>query len=76
MCEAGNETGPLPRREGTLLLLKRGTRILPPAADDPLTVRLFISTVKVALAIVEAAWQEPQVLQDPRSASQLPSPGR
>ena len=51
-------------------------RILPPAADDPLTVRLFISNVKIALAIVEAAWQEPQALQDPRSASQLPSPGR
>ena len=51
-------------------------RILPPAADDPLNVRLFISNVKIALAIVEAAWQEPQALQDPRSASQLPSPGR
>src|SRR4029077_6489590 len=51
-------------------------RILPPAADDPLTVRLFISNVKIALAIVETAWQEPQALQDPRCASQLPSPGR
>ena len=51
-------------------------RILPPAAGDPLTVRIFISNVKIALAIVEAAWQEPQALQDPRSASQLPSPGR
>jgi len=51
-------------------------RILAPADDDPLTVRLFISNVKVALAIVKAAWMEPRPDRDLRSASQLPSPGR
>src|SRR6266404_1904471 len=40
-------------------------RILSPAADDPLTVRLFISNVKIALAIVKAAWVEPWSPQDP-----------
>jgi hypothetical protein len=51
-------------------------RILSPAPDDPLTVRLFISNVKIALAIVKAAWVEPWSPQDPRPASQLPSLGQ
>jgi hypothetical protein len=40
-------------------------RILSPAQDDPLTVKLFNSNVKVALAIVEAAWQEHPANQNP-----------
>jgi hypothetical protein len=40
-------------------------RILSPAQDDPLIVKLFNSNVKVALAIVEAAWQEHPANQNP-----------
>jgi len=45
-------------------------RILSPAADDPLTVRLFISNVRIALAIVKAAWLEHCPPPDPPLASQ------
>jgi hypothetical protein len=51
-------------------------RILSPAADDPLTVKLFNSNVKVALAIVKATCAELQPVQDPQCASQRPSPVR
>jgi len=33
-------------------------RILPPEHDDPITVELFISNIRVALAIVGASWTE------------------
>jgi len=51
-------------------------RVLSPAADDPLTIRLFMSNVKVALAIVKVAFLERRPPQDPRSASQLPLLGQ
>jgi hypothetical protein len=51
-------------------------RILPPAADDPLTVKLFNSNIKVALAIVKAAFAELQPVPGPQCASQPPSPVR
>ena len=51
-------------------------RILSPSQDDPLTVKLFNSNVKVALAIVGPPWTEHHPNQDPQCASQLPSPGR
>ncbi len=51
-------------------------RVLAPAADHPLTVRLFMSNVKVALAIVKATLVEHPRSQDPQSSLQLPSPGR
>ena len=35
-------------------------RILAPEHDDPITVKLFISNVRVALAIVGAAWRQHQ----------------
>jgi hypothetical protein len=46
-------------------------RILPPAPDDPLTIKLFESNVKIALAIVALAWKEDPPGQGPQSASQL-----
>ena len=48
-------------------------RVLPPAHDDPLTVSLFLSNVKVALALVEPTWRN---RSNQRSASRLPSPGQ
>lgn len=51
-------------------------RILPPAAYHPLKVRLFISNVKIALAIVTATLAEHRQPRDPQSSLQLPSPGR
>jgi hypothetical protein len=33
-------------------------RILAPEYDDPITVELFISNIRVALAIVRASWRE------------------
>jgi hypothetical protein len=51
-------------------------RILPPAQDDPLTIKLFTSNVKIALGIVGPSWRDEQLNQDPRCASQLPPPGR
>jgi hypothetical protein len=51
-------------------------RILPPTAADPLTIRLFISNIKVALAIVKAALLEHRQSQHPQFSLQLPSPGR
>lgn len=51
-------------------------RILPPAQDDPLTIKLFMSNVRIALAIVGPSWREGQPSQDPQCASQLPPPGR
>jgi hypothetical protein len=51
-------------------------RILSPAQDDPLTVKLFISNVKIALAMVGPTWKESPRNPDPQCASQLPSPVR
>jgi hypothetical protein len=51
-------------------------RVLPPAQDDPLTVKLFMSNVKIALAIVGSSWGKGPLNQDPQCASQLPPPGR
>jgi len=51
-------------------------RILPPAQDDPLTVKLFMSNVKVALAVVTPSWTEGRPGRDPRCASQLLPPAR
>lgn len=51
-------------------------RILPPAQDDPLTVKLFMSNVKIALAIVVPTWKMDPPNPDPQAALQLPSPGR
>jgi hypothetical protein len=47
-------------------------RILPPLHDDPLTIKLFMSNVKIALAILGPAWKEDQLDQGPQCASQLP----
>jgi hypothetical protein len=33
-------------------------RILAPEHDDPITVRLFVSNIRVALAIVKESWRE------------------
>ena len=49
-------------------------RILVPTQDDALTVKLFISNIKIALAIVEPSWRKSRSDQDPQFASQLPSP--
>jgi hypothetical protein len=35
-------------------------RILAPEHDDPITVKLFISNIRVALAIVRESWRENQ----------------
>ena len=51
-------------------------RVLPPAQDDPLTVKLFMSNVKIALAIVASSWGKGSPDQDPQCASQLPPPDR
>jgi hypothetical protein len=51
-------------------------RVLSPVSADSLTVKLFNSNIKVALAIVKAAWAETQPVQDPRCASQPPSPAQ
>lgn len=51
-------------------------RILSPVTADSLTVKLFNSNIKVALAIVKAAWGEAQPVQDPQCASQPPSPAQ
>ena len=51
-------------------------RILSPGTADSLTVKLFNSNIKVALAMVKAAWAEPQPLRDPQCASQPPSPAQ
>jgi len=51
-------------------------RVLPPAQDDPLTVKLFMSNVKIALAIVGRSWREDPPGRDPLCASQLPPPAR
>jgi hypothetical protein len=51
-------------------------RILSPVTADSLTVKLFNSNIKVALAIVKAAWAEAQPVQDPQCASQPPSPAQ
>jgi hypothetical protein len=51
-------------------------RVLPPAKDDPLTVKLFMSNVKIALAIVERSWREDPQSRDPLCASQLPPPAQ
>ncbi len=51
-------------------------RILSPAQDDPLTVKLFMSNVKIALAIVGSTWKDAPPNPDPQYASQLPSPAR
>lgn len=51
-------------------------RVLPPAQDDPLTVKLFMSNVKIALAIVGRFWREAPPGRDPLCASQLPPPAR
>lgn len=45
-------------------------RVLSPAAGDPLMVKLFNSNVKIALAVVQAAYAEIQPVQDPQCASQ------
>ena len=44
--------------------------------DDPLTVKLFMSNVKIALAIVERSWREGPPGRDPLCASQLPPPAQ
>lgn len=49
-------------------------RVLPPAQDDPLTAKLFISNVKIALAVVGRSWREGPPVRDPLCASQLPPP--
>ena len=46
-------------------------RMLAPAHDDPLTIKLFESNVKIALAIVARAWKVDPPNQGPQSASQL-----
>ena len=51
-------------------------RVLAPAADHPFAVRLFISNVKIALAIVQTTLVEHRRSRDPQSSLQLPSPGR
>ena len=51
-------------------------RVLSPVTADSLTVKLFNSNIKVALAIVKAAWAEAQSVQDPQCASQPPSPAQ
>ena len=51
-------------------------RVLPPAQDDPLTAKLFMSNVKIALAIVGRSWREGPRVRDPLCASQLPPPVR
>jgi hypothetical protein len=51
-------------------------RVLAPVSADSLTVKLFNSNIKVALAIVKAAWAEGQPVQDPQCASQPPSPAQ
>lgn len=43
-------------------------RILAPEYDDPITVELFISNVRVALAIVKASWRDNQLQRDPQCA--------
>lgn len=45
-------------------------QILPPVQDDPLTIKLFMSNVKIALAILGPAWKEDQLNQGPQCASQ------
>jgi hypothetical protein len=47
-------------------------QILPPLHDDTLTIKLFMSNVKIALAILGPAWKEDQQNLDPQCASQLP----
>jgi len=47
-------------------------RILPPMHDDPLTIKLFESNVKIALAIAARTWMADSPSQGPQSASQLP----
>jgi hypothetical protein len=47
-------------------------RVLPPAGEDPLTVDLFMSNIKIALAIVEPAWKKNH--SSPRNALPRPSP--
>ena len=51
-------------------------RVLSPVSADSLTVKLFNSNIKVALAIVKAAWAEARPVQDPQRASQPPSPAQ
>jgi len=66
-------------RPGELLASWTGSeayRILPPAQDDPLTAKLFISNVKIALAMVGRSWREAPPGPDPLCASQLPPPAR
>lgn len=48
-------------------------RVLPPAQEDPLTVAVFLSNVRIALAIVEPTWKN-RLHQPP--ASQPPRPGQ
>ena len=36
-------------------------RILAPEHDDPITVKLFVSNIRVALAIVKESWRENQL---------------
>jgi hypothetical protein len=43
-------------------------RILPPLDDDPLTIKLFMSNVKIALAILGPAWKKEQRDQGPQCA--------
>jgi hypothetical protein len=47
-------------------------RLLPPAQDDPLTIKLFMSNVRIALAIVGPTWNEDPSNQNPLCASRLP----
>ena len=47
-------------------------RMLPPAHDDPLTIKLFESNVKIALAIVAPTRKADPPNLDPQYASQLP----
>lgn len=51
-------------------------RVLPPAQDDPLTAKLFMANVKIALAIVGRSWREDPPGRGPQFASQLPPPAR
>ncbi len=47
-------------------------RILPPLHDDPLTIKLFESNVKIALAIAAWDWKAAAPSHGPQSAWQLP----
>ena len=51
-------------------------RILAPMQVQALIVRLFVSNVRIALAIVGSSSKENRPKQDPRFAWRQPSPGR